>query len=153
MALTQDQINDLNQYLYIVNNLAVILDKETTINPTVRAESGISDDNIVNLNNTMTNALNDMDLILDPPVVPAIAPTITLITPLVGVGGIVVTIAGNNLTDAVVTFNGEPAVLTTNTDILIETTVPLAAITGIITITTPNGTTFSDDVFVVSETL
>ena len=149
MILTQDETNSINQYLYIVNNITQILDNETTIDPAIRAANGVSDDNIVNLNTTLTNALSDIDDILNPPVVPALAPTITLITPTGGVGGVVVNIAGNNLTGATVTFNGEPAVINSNTDVLIETIVPLAAITGIITVTTANGTTFSSSVFTI----
>lgn len=148
MALTQSQITDLEQYSILINNIVNILDKETTINPTLREESGVSNANIDNLNDTLAYTLTAVDNIVNIP--PSILPVITSFSPDNGVGGMVVQIIGTSLSSADVTFNGESAVITSNTATEIMCVVPIAATTGIITVTTPQGSTFTSTPFTIN---
>lgn len=148
MSLTSQEISDISQYLYIANNIVSILDKETSIGSDLRIPNGVSNDNITNLNNTLTDTLSAIDSIITSPA-PS-APTITLFTPTHDVEGALISIAGTNLTGATVTFNSTPAIVVSNTDTLITCTVPTGALTGVITVTTSGGTTFSSTVFTVN---
>ncbi|MBI5944059.1 MAG: IPT/TIG domain-containing protein, partial [Chloroflexi bacterium] len=78
-------------------------------------------------------------------VVPPIpVPTITGFTPINGVVGTIVTITGTNFNSASdVSFNGIPAVFTVDSDTSISATVPGTATTGLVSVTTPDGTAAS----------
>jgi hypothetical protein len=79
------------------------------------------------------------------------APTITSFTPGSGPVGTVVTITGTNLTGATdVSFNGTAASFTVNSTTSITATVPGAATTGLISVTTPDGTGSSVTAFLVT---
>ena len=78
------------------------------------------------------------------------APALTSFTPVSGAGGVTVTISGTNLGSAtLVTFNGIPATITTNTATAISTKVPTGATTGFISVTTAAGTGTSTTSFTV----
>jgi hypothetical protein len=82
-------------------------------------------------------------------VVPA-TPTISGFQPTSGSVGDAVTISGRNLTDAtVVSFGGIPAAFSVIDDTSIQASVPVGAVTGSISVTTPAGTATSDQDFVV----
>jgi len=75
-------------------------------------------------------------------------PTITSFSPTSGQAGTVVKIAGTNFTGAAgVTFNGSSAAYTVDSGKQISATVPAAAATGPIAVTTPGGTAASTSVF------
>lgn len=78
------------------------------------------------------------------------APVITGFTPMSGIPGTTVTLSGSNFTGATtVTFNGVPAVFNVGSDTEITATVPMAATTGVIRVTTPGGTATSSMPFTV----
>jgi IPT/TIG domain len=71
---------------------------------------------------------------------PVLAPTITSFTPKTGPVGTVVTIKGTHLLNASVTFNAAvTGTITKNTNGTIKVHVPVGAIKGKITVTTPGG--------------
>ena len=70
-----------------------------------------------------------------------LAPSISTLTPATAPVGSSVTISGSNFTGATaVAFNGSAAAFTVVSDATIQTTVPAAATTGPISVTTPAGT-------------
>jgi uncharacterized repeat protein (TIGR03803 family) len=70
--------------------------------------------------------------------------------PAAGTAGQAVKILGTDLTGTTeVTFNGTPAAFTVVTASLITATVPVAATTGTVQVTTPGGTLWSNVVFKV----
>ncbi|MSU61356.1 MAG: hypothetical protein EXS31_03010 [Pedosphaera sp.] len=76
------------------------------------------------------------------------SPTITSFTPDTGTNGTLVTVRGANFVNVTrVTFNGIEGVVTpfSSTRLLVE--VPIHAETGLISVTTPAGTTISADIF------
>jgi subtilisin-like proprotein convertase family protein len=79
-------------------------------------------------------------------------PTITAFAPTTGPGGTQVIISGTNLTGATaVTFGGIPATaFTVNSATTITATVPAGAVSGPISVTTPNGTASSTANYAVS---
>jgi hypothetical protein len=81
------------------------------------------------------------------------APTITSITPLIGVEGDIITISGTNfdsdITNTIITFNSANATINSITSDSIVIAIPELATTGPISITTPNGTVTSSDAFVI----
>ncbi len=78
------------------------------------------------------------------------APTITSFSPDTGPPGTSVTINGTNLSGATsVTFGGALAAFTPVSAVQIMATVPTDAVTGTISVTTPNGTAVSSTVFTV----
>jgi hypothetical protein len=79
-----------------------------------------------------------------------VQPAITGFSPGMGPAGTVVTITGTSFTGATsVTFGGAPAASLTVTASQITATVPAAAVTGPIVVTTPGGTATSSTDFVV----
>lgn len=81
-------------------------------------------------------------------------PTITSFTPTSGPVGTVVTITGTGLAKTSdVLFNGSSARFSISSDVQLIATVPAEATTGLITVTTPNGTATSKSVFTVSPTI
>ena len=79
-----------------------------------------------------------------------LAPAILSFNPGSGVVGTAVTVTGSNFVDVTsVTFNGTPASFTTNSDTELSATVPQAAATGPIAVTTTAGTGTSTNDFVV----
>lgn len=73
---------------------------------------------------------------------------VTTFSPIKGTPGTVVTITGSNFTGATsVQFGGAAASFTVNDDTQITATVPVGAVTGPITITTPEGTSSSSNLF------
>jgi len=84
---------------------------------------------------------------------PPPAPTIGSFTPTSGLVGTAVTITGNNLTGATtVRFGGVGASFTVVSNTRIDTTVPAAAVSGVITVITPSGSVNSPTSFTVSAT-
>ncbi|MEI8002055.1 MAG: molybdopterin cofactor-binding domain-containing protein [Actinomycetes bacterium] len=82
--------------------------------------------------------------------VSASAPTITSFTPATGAVGTSVVVTGTNLTGATaVLFNGVAATYTVNSSTRITATVPAAAATGSISVTTSGGTVVSATVYTV----
>jgi len=81
-----------------------------------------------------------------------VTPSIVSISPGSGVVGSTVTITGVSLTGATkVTFAvGKAAVFTVNSDTKITATVPVGAVTGKISVSTPGGTATSPTVFTVN---
>jgi kumamolisin len=79
------------------------------------------------------------------------APAINNFVPDTGTAGTPVTINGANFTGATaVAFNGISASFSVVSSTQIDTTVPTAATTGVVTVTTPGGTATSAGVFVVN---
>jgi plastocyanin len=77
-------------------------------------------------------------------------PSISSFSPASGPAGTVVTIVGAGFTGATaVSFGGAAATFTVDADTQISATVPAAAVTGSISLTTPGGTTTSTNEFVV----
>lgn len=71
-------------------------------------------------------------------------PTITGFTPTSGAPGTVIIVTGTNLTGATsVSIGGAPATYTVNRDGTVSVTVPANAASGVVSITTPNGTATS----------
>jgi hypothetical protein len=68
-------------------------------------------------------------------------PAIAKVTPALGKVGKKVTITGTDLSDATVTFNGTPAVITKDAATKITTTVPSGASSGAVTVSTATGGT------------
>jgi uncharacterized repeat protein (TIGR03803 family) len=80
-----------------------------------------------------------------------VLPHIVTFSPMSGTVGTPVTINGTSFTGATrVTFGGVKATFTVNSDTEITTTVPTGAKTGPITVTTPDGTATSSEVFTVT---
>ncbi len=80
-----------------------------------------------------------------------VTPTITSFSPPSGPVGTPVTITGTGLTQATkVTFKGKSSSFTVNSDTQISTTVPTAATTGKIVVTTPGGSATSRASFTVN---
>lgn len=80
-------------------------------------------------------------------------PTITAISPTSGVIGTAVTITGTNFTGATdVAFAGHSAVFTVVDSTHISTAVPSGAVTGTISVTTPDGSASSSQQFTVQTT-
>ncbi len=78
------------------------------------------------------------------------SPTITGFAPASGTAGSSVTISGVNLRGATaVTFNGSAATFTVTSDAAIQATVPAAATSGPISVTTPSGSATSSTSFTV----
>jgi hypothetical protein len=83
-----------------------------------------------------------------------VAPTITSFTPASGPVGTVVTISGANLIGATaVRFNGTSAASFTVSAATIQATVPTAATSGRLSVTTPGGTATSASNFTVTAAL
>ena len=81
----------------------------------------------------------------------ATAPTLTGFTPQAAAVGAVVSLLGTNLTGATsVKVNGTTAVFTFVSDTQLSFTVPTAATTGTVSVTTPGGTATSTGTFTVS---
>jgi len=79
-----------------------------------------------------------------------VAPTITTFTPGSGPVGTSVTISGTNFIGATaVTFSGSTASFTVTSNTAIQATVPAAATTGPLSVTTPGGTATSTNNFIV----
>jgi uncharacterized protein (TIGR03437 family) len=80
-----------------------------------------------------------------------VAPAITGFTPAAGPVGTSVVITGTTLTGATsVKFNGKSAAFTVNSSTQVTATVPAAATTGRISVTTAGGTTATTSDFVVA---
>jgi len=81
-----------------------------------------------------------------------VTPSVVSVSPASGVVGSTVTITGVSLTGATkVTFAvGKAALFTVNSDTKITTTVPVGAVTGKISVSTPGGTASSPTVFTVN---
>lgn len=80
-------------------------------------------------------------------------PTITSLTPAIGLVGTTVTLTGNYFTGTTdVKFNGTTAAFTVNSPTSITTTVPANATTGTITVTNASGTTTSSSNYTVLAT-
>jgi virginiamycin B lyase len=71
-------------------------------------------------------------------------PTISTVTPASGAIGATVRIRGTNLANATVTFAGTSATIVSDAANAIFTTVPPGAVSGPITVTTPDGTAMSN---------
>jgi hypothetical protein len=82
------------------------------------------------------------------PVVTAKPPVLANVAPLTGVPGTQVTLTGQYLSGASVTFNGTPAQVTKNTDVLITTPAPAGGTTGPVTVKTSGGEASSAQPFV-----
>jgi hypothetical protein len=77
-------------------------------------------------------------------------PTITNFLPGSGSAGTVVTITGTNfINPSSVTFNGSAAIFTVNSTTEIVASVPVGAMTGLISVTTPSGSANSATVFTI----
>lgn len=82
---------------------------------------------------------------------PSLVPTITSFSPAEGLEGSLVIITGTNLVSvSSITFNGvESLNFFENSDTEIEVEVPVGATTGLLTVTTPEGTATSAEVFTI----
>ncbi len=115
----------------------------TQINTTVPAGAGTGPITVTSPDGTATSTSNFT--IAGP------TPTITSFSPTSGGAGTAVTITGTNLSGATaVAFNGTSATFTVASPTQINTTVPAAAASGPITVTTPNGTATSTTNFTVA---
>lgn len=121
MSLSSEQSSTLSIYQTLLQALVNILDKETTIDETNRASNGISDENIVNLNNSIQNTLYAINHIVASTY---LIPTIISFTPTSGDEGSSVTITGTNFAGAEVYFNGVLASIISSTDEEIVCQVP-----------------------------
>jgi hypothetical protein len=68
MALSVDDVQDIQTYQLLLTTLVTILDKETTIASENRGANGVSDANITELNTTVTNILDAINAIIAPSV-------------------------------------------------------------------------------------
>jgi N,N-dimethylformamidase beta subunit-like, C-terminal/IPT/TIG domain len=112
---------------------------ETSIQATAPAGVKTGPISVTTTGGTSTSATNFMVL-----------PTLSGFSPASGPVGTAVTIAGSDLAETTgVDFNGVAATFTVSSDTTIQTTVPVGATTGALTVTTPAGATSSGTPFSV----
>ena len=81
----------------------------------------------------------------------AAGPTVTSFTPTSGNPGTLVVVLGSEFTGATgVAFGGVPASFSVDSDAQITATVPIGAVTGPVSVTTPDGTGLSSTNFTVT---
>src|SRR5207245_1932867 len=103
---------------------------DTAIQTTVPSQATTGPVSVTTLGGTATSATNFL-----------VAPTITNFTPTSGPVGVSVTITGTTFIGATaVRFNGSAAGFTVTSATAIQATVPAAATTGLLSVTTPGGT-------------
>ena len=121
------------------------VDSDTSITATVPADATTGPIAVTTPSGTGTSAI-------DFTVTASGSPTVIGFVPTSGPVGTDVTIAGTDFTDATsVTFNGTTASFTVDSDESIRASVPAAATTGVIAVTTPSGTGTSAIDFVVTQ--